>query len=156
MARLCRSIFTRFSPQPLTLFWNVCGREWATAELNLPSRYDLSRKSQPRRQWLPPLLTYTLFRAHKRTDTHLRNDSGEIALPHGGDKCGHIRNLIFVLNLRPGLGCFCCDIWRAMEISYQSKSSFALLKTTWDQKYTQAFQQTIVWCYVSLKVTVSI
>lgn len=78
MARLCRSIFTRFSPQPLTLFWNVRGREWSTAELNLPSSYDLSRKSQPRRQRLPPLLTFTLFRAHKRTGTHLRNDSGEI------------------------------------------------------------------------------
>lgn len=48
---------------------------------------------------------------------------GDIALPHGGDKCGHIRNWIFVLNLSPGLGCFCCDIWRVMEISYQSKSS---------------------------------
>ncbi len=99
---------------------------------------------------------HTLSRTQTDRYTPTKWLRGDIALPHRGDKCGHIRNWIFVLNLRPGLGCYCCDIWRVMEISYQSKSSFALLKTTWDQKNTQALQQTILRHYVSLKVTVSI
>lgn len=66
---------------------------------------------------------HTLSRTQMDRYTPTKWLRGDIALPHGGDKCGHIRNWIFVLNLSPGLGCFCCDIWRVMEISYQSKSS---------------------------------
>lgn len=71
---------------------------------------------------------HTLSRTQTDRYTPTKWLRGDIALPHGGDKCGHIRNWIFVLNLSPGLGCFCCDIWRVMEISYQSKSSFTPLK----------------------------
>ncbi len=66
---------------------------------------------------------HTLWRTQTDRYTPTKWLRGDIALPHRGDKCGHIRNWIFVLNLRPGLGCYCCDIWRVMEISYQSKSS---------------------------------
>lgn len=71
---------------------------------------------------------HTLSRTQTDRYTPTKWLRGDIALPHGGDKCGHIRNWIFVLNLSPFLGCFCCDIWRAMEISYQSKSSFTPFK----------------------------